>query len=188
MIADGEAAPNINAAPMHFTGSEDLTFTMSSNDVVSFGINSPTRYTAFQFDLTLPEGGEVELAQLSSRATRGHQLLYNKIGENTYRFAALSLSNAPFSKAEGAVVDIQTAFASSEEVKASNIKFVTPNGTIHSFDNVEAAMPTGIVEINTEAIAGISHDNDAYYNLNGVKVERPGKGVYIVNGKKVIIK
>ena len=188
MIADGEAAPNINAAPMHFTGSEDLTFTMSSNDVVSFGINSPTRYTAFQFDLTLPEGGEVELAQLSSRATRGHQLLYNKIGENTYRFAALSLSNAPFSKAEGAVVDIQTAFAASNEVKASNIKFVTPNGTIHSFDNVEAAMPTGIVEINTEAIAGTSHDNDAYYNLNGVKVERPGKGVYIVNGKKVIIK
>ena len=188
MIADGEAAPNINGAPMHFTGSEDLTFTMSSNDVVSLGINSPTRYTAFQFDLTLPEGGEVELAQLTSRATRGHQLLYNKIGENTYRFAALSLSNAPFSKAEGAVVDIQTAFAASEEVKASNIKFVTPTGTIHTFDNVETAMPTGIVEITTDAIAGNSNGNDAYYNLNGVKVERPGKGVYIVNGKKVIIK
>ena len=185
-IAEGEAAPNINAAPVHFTGSEELTLTRSSNDVVSFGISSPTRYTAFQFDLTLPEGAEVELAQLSERATRGHQLLYNKIGENTYRFASISFNNAPLSKAEGAVVNIQTAYCGSDEVKASNIKFVTTSGVIHTFDNVETAMPTGIVEI--AAHEGAASVNGAYYNLNGVKVERPGKGVYIVNGKKVIIK
>ena len=27
-----------------------------------------------------------------------------------------------------------------------------------------------------------------YYNLSGVRVDRPTKGVYIMNGKKVIIK
>ena len=30
--------------------------------------------------------------------------------------------------------------------------------------------------------------NDVYYNLNGQRVENPGKGLYIRNGKKVIIK
>ena len=31
-------------------------------------------------------------------------------------------------------------------------------------------------------------DNDVYYNLNGQRVSNPQKGVYIHNGKKVIIK
>jgi hypothetical protein len=31
-------------------------------------------------------------------------------------------------------------------------------------------------------------ENGVYYNLNGVRVDRPTKGVYIMNGKKVIIK
>ena len=31
-------------------------------------------------------------------------------------------------------------------------------------------------------------ENDAYYNLNGQRVEKPGKGLYIKDGKKVIIR
>ena len=31
-------------------------------------------------------------------------------------------------------------------------------------------------------------DNDVYYNLNGQRVSNPQKGVYIHNGKKVIVK
>ncbi|MBQ7422769.1 MAG: leucine-rich repeat domain-containing protein [Prevotella sp.] len=33
-----------------------------------------------------------------------------------------------------------------------------------------------------------TEENGAYYNLNGVKVENPSKGIYIRNGKKVVIK
>ena len=43
---------------------------------------------------------------------------------------------------------------------------------------------TGIESVeNTE-----SDDNAPYYNLSGVRVSKPTKGVYIHNGKKVIIK
>lgn len=185
-IADGDAAPNLSYAPQRFTGTEELSLTMASNNVVSLGINSRVRYTAFQFDLVLPDYSEVEVAQLTARATRGHQLVYNKIGENTYRFAALSFTNAPFNESDGSIINIQTGAASADEIVARNIKFVTTDGVIHTFDNVDFAMPTGIVEMNVEESG--SFENGAYYNLNGVKVERPGKGVYIVNGKKVIIK
>jgi hypothetical protein len=30
-------------------------------------------------------------------------------------------------------------------------------------------------------------EDGAYYTLNGVKVENPSKGIYIKNGKKVIL-
>lgn len=43
---------------------------------------------------------------------------------------------------------------------------------------------TGISEIETMRNVG----NETFYNLNGQKVQNPTKGLYIVNGKKVIIK
>ena len=187
MIANGEAAPNINAAPAHFDESEELTVTMSSNNVLSLNLCSPVKYTAFQFDLTLPDISEVELAQLSQRATRGHQLVYNKIGENTYRFASISFNSAPFTGSEGTIINIQTGASDPDDIVVRNIKFVSLDGAIHSFDNVEYAMPTGIVEMQQEGRSAAFEDG-VYYNLNGVRVEKPGKGVYIVNGKKVIIK
>ena len=42
---------------------------------------------------------------------------------------------------------------------------------------------TGIQNVNRETIT-----NNRYYNLAGQRVAQPTKGMYIVNGKKVIIK
>ena len=36
--------------------------------------------------------------------------------------------------------------------------------------------------------ASDTDSNDAYYNLNGQRIEKPQHGVYIHNGKKIIIK
>ena len=42
---------------------------------------------------------------------------------------------------------------------------------------------TGIVNVNRETIT-----NNQYYTLDGCRVENPTKGLYIINGKKVVIK
>lgn len=39
-----------------------------------------------------------------------------------------------------------------------------------------------------DGITELKDTDDTYYDLNGIKVEKPKKGVYIRNGKKVIIK
>lgn len=46
---------------------------------------------------------------------------------------------------------------------------------------------TGIQSIEESAETN-SSVSDEYYNLNGQRIETPSKGVYVVNGKKVIIK
>ena len=43
--------------------------------------------------------------------------------------------------------------------------------------------PSGIIEVNREAAAP-----DTWYDLQGRPVTQPGKGVYIRNGKKIIVK
>ena len=42
---------------------------------------------------------------------------------------------------------------------------------------------TNITNINTE-----EYTNDDYYTLNGIKVNKLSKGIYIRNNKKVVIK
>lgn len=54
------------------------------------------------------------------------------------------------------------------------------------FSSIQGDMPTvatGIMDINRETIT-----NNRYYNLIGQHVENPTKGLYIVNGRKVIVK
>lgn len=46
-------------------------------------------------------------------------------------------------------------------------------------------MPTSIGEILDRQQKDLQ---GPYYNLNGQRVSRPGRGIYIVNGKKVIFK
>ena len=45
-------------------------------------------------------------------------------------------------------------------------------------------IPTAINQITSTP----TQDNKVYYNLAGQRVENPGKGLYIVNGKKVMMK
>ena len=48
---------------------------------------------------------------------------------------------------------------------------------------IESAETTGINNVNRETIT-----NNRYYDLQGRKVAQPTKGLYIVNGRKVVIK
>lgn len=50
-------------------------------------------------------------------------------------------------------------------------------------DLVDGNETTGIKELETEKM-----DNNKYYNLQGIEVAHPVKGIYIHNGKKIIVK
>jgi hypothetical protein len=47
----------------------------------------------------------------------------------------------------------------------------------------DGGFPDGIQEVNQE-----NNGENKFYNLNGIRVYRPAKGLYILNGKKVIVK
>lgn len=83
--------------------------------------------------------------------------------------------------AEGYVVDVITVKdIDGNEITVTDGKFIMP------------AKPVTVIVTFKEAdgIEGISADTDlenaVIYNLNGQRVEKPTKGLYIVNGKKVL--
>ena len=83
-----------------------------------------------------------------------------------------------------------------EFVKSKNNGWVLPGKSYLCIDggrNNVSARPLRFYVGNTStAIDGITNTpvvkDDAYYNLQGVKVQRPQHGVFIHNGKKVVLK
>ena len=70
---------------------------------VEISLANSTKYTAFQFDMVLPEGvrvanaeGKVLIASLNSDRVIDHQLHVAEVKARTYRFLAFSMSNADF--------------------------------------------------------------------------------------------
>ena len=113
-------------------------------------------------------------------------MVYNQIGENTYRFAAISFTNKPFEGYDGSVINILAGNPDLDDIVVENIRFVTADGAIHQFENIGGAIPTGIVQVMGDSRK--AYEDGVYYNLSGVRVDHPTKGVYILNGKKVVIK
>ena len=72
------------------------------------------------------------------------------------------------------------------QVKADGmLGFELDKGNYVALINIYEDPLTAIQSISTVSNAA---ERNAVYNLNGQKVERPAKGLYIVNGKKVVIK
>ena len=145
-------------------------------DYIYLGIDQPERFTATQFDVTLPEGMELVDARLAS-ATTDHQLSFVKRGNNEYRVIGLSMSNTTFRSMNGQLIKLEvSSCAVDSDVKMSNVLFVTPTATVMtSIDKC----------LNTAKMA-----DDSLYDLKGQRLsnQQLGKGIYIMNHKKVIIK
>ena len=60
----------------------------------------------------------------------------------------------------------------------------TSNARIVWLDDAQATAIFGVKELNAKANA----ENGAIYNLQGVRVNTPSKGLYIMNGKKYVVK
>ncbi len=76
-----------------------------------------------------------------------------------------------------AYLQVPTADVQTEDGHAKNIRFVFAD------DDSET---TGISTKTLEHEAG--SDNTSYYNLNGMRVASPQKGIYIRNGRKVVVR
>lgn len=175
------------------TTSDALMLTEGSNGL-SLLLENQRDYTAFQFDLYVPEGVDVMQMMLNAQRKQKHQLLYNKVEEGHWRVAALSTSNRTFADNSGELLSFTLAGNANGDVVVSDIHFFTPDGEDCTFNDIR--LQAGIVtDIQTAGNPQQTADHPDVYDLSGRKIDNSKwsnhqlpKGIYIVNGKKVIIK
>jgi len=97
----------------------DITLNAGATQEIAIELINPDKtYTAFQFDLVLPEGITIAknarnklIASLNADRIDDQTLNVSEVGNNTYRFISFSMSNAEFYDAEGALVYVTLAAA-----------------------------------------------------------------------------
>ena len=130
-------------------------------------------YTAMMMDVTLPEGETLQEVTLDG----GHSLAFRALGEGRYRIAAWSMGMEPLR--DGAVLHCTTSSGHAGRVVVDNLRLVDMD--THEFGaKAVSCEPTGISEV-TAGEAG-----EFYHTLGGVRVARPGHGVYVTKGRKVV--
>ncbi len=192
IAGDLSFAPALMAPAMTADGDEALTLTANGNDGLSLALTNSRAYTAFQFDLYVPDGTDVAQMLLNAQRKQKHQLLYNKVEDGHYRVAAISTSNRAFNGNDGELLAITLDGFTSDDIAMRNILFFDAAGNSYQFDDISMmndAGTTGIAERN-DVMEESAGSDIIIYDLQGRKVEKSNltKGLYIVNGKKVVIK
>ena len=160
-----------------------LQLVNNGTNMLSLCLDGDADFTAFQFEVKLPENTDITAMRINGLRMNNHQILYNKVGDNRYRVAVLSLSNAVFKGNEGELLNISIEGQPTNEISVHDILFVTKNGTGITFDDISLSETvTGIANVDA------NEGNNVVFDLQGRKLSKAQRGVNIVNGKKVVVK
>jgi uncharacterized repeat protein (TIGR02543 family) len=137
-------------------------------------------YTAFQMDLTIPAGYVLEGVELTEIAKMSHSLAYNMLADGRCRIVVFSMDNEALPGAWDEVIRLNLRGQGDAMVNVDRAMFVTVGGERHE-----------LLLNGTTSIAQLSTLNSQFsivYDLQGRKVEKNSKGLFIENGRKVVIK
>ena len=182
---------------------DDFTIKAGETKTLTVNLENPDMtVTLVQFDLELSEGlsvakdGDDYLMDLARTTYKKHSLDYNP--ENG-RILLSSSSNKTLSGTSGAIITIDITATPTFEtgtITLKNIEIVSPDNTA---ENPVFSKPDNVViTIGTSGITSMTMNNEYQgnvYTLQGVKVAENAtsldnleKGIYIINGRKVVKK
>lgn len=151
-------------------------------------INKDRSYTGLQFDLYLPEGIQLN-TETAEAVGRHHGIWVQKHADGYYRIVCSSMMNDELN--EGAVMRLQVKATNNMQgayhVQADNVVLSDANAQRHEAANAGAQLmigdeATGIVSIET------AKQLKNVYDMQGRRVNAVKKGIYMVNGKKVVVR
>lgn len=134
-----------------------------------------TQYTAAQFEVKMADGKDIRLVESMAQT---HQLMYQQKDENTYSVVVFSISNQLMSPENGSIIEMDGV-----ESAIENVVLAKPNGETDCYQSLSVS--TGIQQIESENNSAVIYDLKGN-RLNGVKAL--DKGIYIVNGKKTVVR
>lgn len=181
-IGDAEWSTLYTAYPLDFsnTGLTAYTATVSDNVVTLAEVTNVPAYTGV---VLKGATGSYEVPAVTSSTTDKGELqgslnsalTYDENAANDYYMLALNGNKVQFTK------------LTSGSIAAGKAYLVLPKDPTTGARTLTVAFSEG----GTTGIKQIENGEltiDNYYNLNGQRVSKPTKGLYIVNGKKVVLK
>ena len=135
------------------------------------------QYTAAQFEVKTT--GDVDIRLVKSME-QTHQMMYQQKDANTYAVVVYSLTNQLMQPENGKIIETDNI---SDILSIENVTVATPTGETAYYQTLSAT--TGIEQIGDE------NGTVVVYDLKGNRLNSGkalNKGIYIVNGKKAVVR
>ena len=161
-------------------------------DVIEVALQNDERYTAFQFVLTLPNGGTLtDIIPNDARISR-HQFLFREIGDGRYFVLGFENTNSTIAGNEGTLLWLDVNQAEPGIATITDILFFTQDAVTRELKSIEVDLSTGVSGICSAEDAGDIYDMNGRIVMRSREYEshagRLPSGVYIRNGHKFIVK
>lgn len=174
------ARANATARIWQQENSDRVSMTMEDN-ALHLSLDNSRDYTAFQFQLTLPEGTSSDDVTISSLRGQGHVATVEPMGNGQYLVMGYSLGNKNFNGYSGELLTLNLKGQQTDQVAIDNVIFADVKGQTYRLMGGEA---TGVGQIDN---GKLKMDNSVY-DLQGRKVTIGKNGIYLVGNKKVVVK
>ena len=168
------------------------TLVAEANDTIEvlISLENTTPYAAFQMDLHLPKGLSIvpQSLVLGERATGSHRMKSSPLRKNVMRVVSYSAPAENFTGNSGCLIKMNVVpndEFSGGELLVDNILFATSEAKGYEISSVNA-----LIESNTD-VADVVYNAEEpveFYNLQGMKVDVPIKGIYIKKQGNVVKK
>ena len=139
------------------------------------------QYTAVQFEVRVPEGTQVNDIRLVNGMTRSHQVMCSQTSADTYAVVVYSPSNQLLAPEDGRLVELYMAGGCAERMEIKNMTAAKPSG-----ETVRCEIQSDVTGIK---VVENREKSERIYDLKGVRHnDTPRNGLYIINGKKAVVK
>ena len=160
----------------HSTGLSAQLQTTSTTEV-NLGVTSSDEFILTQFVVEVSDGAQL----LDVESDNSHIASWKYLGNNRYAVVVYSGRNSIF-RANETMAHFLLSHES--EIAITEMMVVDAERNEHKVNVLNAGVVTGI-----ENVSGVSLNEKTVVDLQGRKINDPSvKGVYIINGKKAIVK
>ncbi len=185
---------------------QDVTMLSGELDLMEVSLkNSSNSYTAFQFDVEVPEGIEFAtdengnyLATLSDLRSNNHDIYVGKMGTNNYRFLSYSMANDDFRDSDGILLSVtlktdENMATGINTVYLKDALLVTNSGKDFSMESVPITVYVtyvGDLPIKKEVTGDNAGNWTTYYNGTGSNLQADENTIVYeakINDGKVIL-
>ena len=169
---------------------EPVTVEPGEATALEVNISNATAMTALQFNLSLPSGVAPDINAISrGNATNGHILNVQPLACGDYLVILYNLYKITFS--DGTLLSIPVvAGENGGTVSGSlyNVRMSTADAVSYKCEDASFKVTVNASETGIEEVKGENGKVKTIYDLQGRKVNTSSKGLYIINGKKVLVK
>ena len=183
----------------------DMRMTAGRQNTIELKVENADNFIAFQCDVYLPEGMTVArndngrlMVGLADGITSHHVVSANMLNNGALRVVVMSPQNESIKLLENGIINLTVE--TDEDMSDNCMVDIRDIRFVRNIGNSEYLAPDTSATVtfgDVTGIDGIQTDGEAFdvYNLRGQKVRANvtnfnglQKGVYIVNGKKVMVK